>query len=177
MNSCCFYLPVVDYQIMSDFKEVNYELEIKEIKTINSDSLRIKLNPKLGIPRNCRAKKLNIFFVLIDLKVEKNLYPDTLIFKLIKDENFVCSDNNNNCVTGNPRILVNENICFLKIFKDEIYFIQETQIESKIICVFNINKKSKFNIESQKFSVKLGNFITRGNYSFKTSNLVFYYKF
>jgi len=166
LNSCCNYIPFVDPQIVSDYKEVTYEIESYSY-LIESDSLQIKVKASALIPTRCRSKRNKSFFVQLGFEIEKKFYQDTLT-ELDNNTQLLCNDDNT-IIKG--KSLNNGRIEPMLLIKHDNYFITADHLKYfRLEYLFNYKNVKEFKYSKHNLVIDFG-MLTIGKMNVATKNI------
>lgn len=167
-QSCCNYLPFVDYQTISDYKEKVYKIDAYSY-LIKSDSLQVKVNASALIPSRCRSKKSKTFFVEIGFKIEKNLYTDSVIVRLDINTQLSCSDGVYNIIGKSFSNGSRESVLVIKM--DKYYINGDDGRIFRLGYKFDFNNIKEFNYSKHNLKVDFGKLII-DNSNVTTKNIL-----
>jgi hypothetical protein len=168
LQSCCTYLPIIDYPIILDFNKKEYNLSSKYL--INTDSLVIRLTADTYIPEKCRSKKLKEFYSTIQLSVDQNLYRDSLVLALNANQ-VTCTDGKN-IIRGQIKSLNDAGKLYLVIKKEEFFLVQKSYKTNSLMYDFDYSGVKNFNYKNQILKINLGDFELSNGRAVKTEEVV-----
>lgn len=169
LQSCCTYLPIIDYPIILDFNKKEYTLNSKYL--INTDSLVIRLTADTYIPEKCRSKKLKEFYANIQLSVERNLFRDSLILELNADNQVTCTDGKN-IIKGQIKNVNDSGKLYLVIKKEEYCLVQKSYKTNSLMYDFDYSAAKNFNYNNQILKISFGDFKLDNGRAVKTEAVV-----
>lgn len=174
LRSCCGYLPLVDYNIINDFKRSSYSIQNDQY-LINNDSLNIKVKADVLIPNKVRSMKLNKNFVDLKLDIAKNIYPDTLKIKL-NESNQVLIDDGKNRLNGQMKITNEKGDYQLIIFKTKYFIIYNSLVSGIIRYEFPYSNINKIDLNNHKLKINFLNLSKRDGTVLNLNEIICVYK-
>src|SRR5579872_5508708 len=153
-EACCFYLPIVDYNVRGDFSAKPCRID-SDPYFVDNDSLTIKAAVDVLTPCHCRARSLGYFMANIKLQILKNKYNRAILRVKLKENGQVTSTDGKRMIGGEPMLPDKTNVYL--IIQDTTYYIMGNNQTNNTLFDFNYSKKDPFNYNDQILQIDLGN--------------------
>ncbi len=159
-QSCCSYLPFIDYNMMNDYAKEKYFIE-KDNFLISNDKIIIKVKADVFLPNRRRSVKQKKIFVKLYLDIPFNYYKDTLRMNL-NEEKQLEIDDSKQIITGFCKGITSDNDNSELLIFGNTYFVKNNHNFKSDVLLFEFLYPYKdFNKENHRLRINFKNLFSK----------------